>query len=166
MSIKRIAVPAALVLALAAVAFLLRGKGRLPPTPDDAVNLLFQAAQRGDAPAYLATLTGPLRASFESTQSQTGSEAFAATLRESVAGMKGFAISPAGESSPDQAELDVELVFADRNERQRFVVLRQGGGWLVRGSTRPIRSSRRSRLGHRFSTRAVLRLERYHDILT
>ena len=56
MSQKRIAVPALLALALAAVALSLRGKGRLPATPDEAVNRLFQAAQRGDAPAYLATL--------------------------------------------------------------------------------------------------------------
>jgi len=120
-----------LVLALAAVALLLRGKGRLPPTPEDAVRLLFQAAQRGDSPAYLATLTGTLRSSFESTQSQIGVEAFAASLKESVAGMKGFAIGPLGEPSPDRAELDVELVFSDRNQHQRFVLLRQGGGWLV-----------------------------------
>jgi len=131
MSAKRIAVPAMLVLALAAVALALRGKGRLPPTPDEAVNALFQAAQRGDAPAYLATLAGPLRSSFESTQSQIGAEAFAASLRESVAGIKGFSISPVGEPSPDQAELDVELVFSEGNQRQRFVLLRQGGGWLV-----------------------------------
>ena len=113
------------------VAPALRGKGRLPSTPDDAVNSLFQAAQRGDAPAYLGILTGTLRSSFESTQSQIGAEAFATSLRESVAGIKGFAISPVGEFSPDRAELDVEFVFSDRNERQRFVLLRQSGGWLV-----------------------------------
>ena len=128
---KQILVPTILVLVLVAVALLLRGKGRLPPTPDDAVNLLFQAAQSGDAPGYLAVLSGPLRTSFESTQSQIGAAAFAASLRESVAGMKGLAISPIGESSLDRAERDVELVFSDRNERQRFVLLRQGSGWLV-----------------------------------
>ena len=106
-----------LVLALAAVALVAPRQGPLAPTPDEAVNRLFQAAQRGDAPAYLATLTGTLRSSFESTQSQVGAEAFAASLRESVAGMKGFAVSPVGESSPDRAELDVELVFSDRNQR-------------------------------------------------
>ncbi len=120
-----------LILALASVALLLRGKGRLPPTPEDAVNLFFQSAQRGDSTACLATMTGTLRSSFESTQSQIGAEAFAASLRESVAGMKGIAVSPVGESSPDRAEVDVELVFSDRNQRQRFVLLRQGGGWLV-----------------------------------
>ena len=131
MSAKRFAVPAMLVVALAAVALLLRGKGRLPQTPDDAVNRLFQAAQRGDAPAYLATLAPTLRAALESTQSQSGAEAFAASLRDSVAGMKGLAVSTVDEPSPDQAELEIELVFADRNQRQRFVLLRQSGGWLI-----------------------------------
>lgn len=131
MSIKRAIVPAVLILALAAVAILLRGKGRLSPTPDAAVNLLFQAARRGDAAVYLSLLTGTLRSSFESTQSQIGSEAFAARLKESVNGMKGFAISPAGESSPDRTELEVELGFSDRNERQRFVLIRDSGGWLI-----------------------------------
>lgn len=131
MSTKRIAGPTLLMFALVAVAIGARGKGRLSPTPGDAVNRLFQAAQRGDAPAYLAALTGPLRTSFESTQSQVGTDAFAASLRESVAGMKGLAISPSGEASLDRAELDVELVFPDRNQRQRFVLLRQSGGWLI-----------------------------------
>jgi hypothetical protein len=131
MNTKRIGVSAVLAIVLAAAALMLRGKGRLPPTPDAAVKTLFQAAQRGDAPAYLATLTGAIRSSFESTQSQIGAERFSASLRESVAGMKSFAIGPAGEVLSDQAELDVELVFADRNERQRFVLLRQNGGWQV-----------------------------------
>jgi hypothetical protein len=131
MSTKRITVPAMLVLALAIVAIALRGKGRLAQTPEEAVNLFFQAAQRGDAPAFLAVLTGTLRSSFESTRSQIGAAAFVAGLRESVAGIKGFAVSAAGRSQPGQAELDVELVFSDHNERQRFVLLRQSGGWLV-----------------------------------
>ncbi len=133
MSLKRIAVPIILVLGLVALAFMLRGKGRLPPTPDEAVRLLFQSAQRGDAPAYLALLTGTLRSSFESTRAQIGAEAFAASLRESVKGLKGFAVSPVGDLSPDRAELDVELGFSDRNERQRFVLVRQSDGWLVAG---------------------------------
>jgi len=128
---RRIAVPTILVLVLAAVALLLRGKGRLPPTPDDAFTWFLQAAQRGDAPAYLAILTGTLRSSFESTQSQIGADAFAASLRDSVAGLKGYAVSPIGEAAPDRAELDVEMVFSDRNQRQRFILLRQNGGWLI-----------------------------------
>jgi hypothetical protein len=128
---KRLTLPAVLALALAMMAIALRGKGRLPVTPDGAVKRFFQAAQRGDAPVFLATLAGPLRSSFESTQSQLGAAHFAASLRDSVAGLKGFAVSPIGPAQPDRAEFDVELVFVDRIERQRFVLLRQGGGWLV-----------------------------------
>ena len=131
MPTKRIIVPAVLAVALAIVAIVLRGKGRLPETPEDAVNSFFRAAQRGDAPAFLAILTGTLRSSCESTQSQLGAAAFAASLRQSVVGIKGFAVSSRGQFVADQAELDVEVVFSDRNQHQRFVLLRQGGGWLV-----------------------------------
>ena len=119
-----------LALALAAVAFVLRGKGRLPSTPDEAVNRFFQAAERGDAPAYLAITAADLRRSFEATQSQLGPAAFAASLRESVAGMKGRAISQL-DASPDRAEVKVDMVFSDHNLRQRFVLVRQGDGWLI-----------------------------------
>jgi hypothetical protein len=128
---KRVAIPTLLALALLAVALMLRGKGRLPATPENAVNALFQAAQQGDAAAYLAIMRGTLRASFAATKSQLGGEAFAKSLRESVAGIKGIAIARASEISPDEAEVEVELVFADRNERQRFGLVRQNGGWLI-----------------------------------
>jgi hypothetical protein len=131
MSVKRYAIPGLLVAALIAVAITLRGKGRLPATPEEAVNALFQAAQRGDVPGYLATMTAGLRANFASSQAQLGAETFVKGLRESVAGMKGIAVSPAGETSSDRAELNVELVFSDRNERQRFVLVEQDGGWLI-----------------------------------
>jgi hypothetical protein len=131
MSTKQIVAPTLLILVLAGVAFLLRGKGRLPATPEEAVNLLFQAEQQGDAAAYLAILSGGLRTSSESTQAELGAKAFANGLREAVAGMKGLAISSAGESSADRVELDVELVFPDRNERQRFILVREGGGWRI-----------------------------------
>ena len=101
MSTKRIAVPAVLALALAMVAVAAPRQGPIArKRPRRPSTRFFQAAQRGDAPAFLATLAGTLRSSFESTQSQIGAEAFAASLRESVAGMKGFAVSPAGQSRP------------------------------------------------------------------
>ena len=38
------------------------------------------------------------------------------------------------------AAMDVELVFADRNERQRILLVRKGSGWAVTASTCPTRS--------------------------
>jgi hypothetical protein len=128
---KRIVVPTMLAVALVAVALLLRGKGRLASTPEESVRMFLQSAQRGNTRDYLANLTGTLRASSESTQSQMGDEAFAASLRKSVAGMKGCAISSVGAPSADRTELDVEIVFSDRNERQRFILLQQNGAWLI-----------------------------------
>ncbi|MGO8745467.1 MAG: hypothetical protein ACLQNE_05715 [Thermoguttaceae bacterium] len=158
MSSKRFIVPIMLALVLAAVAVTLRGKGRLPPTPDDAVNRLFQAAQRGDAPAYLATVTGELRSALESTQSQIGAEAFAASLRESAAGIKGFAVSPVGESTPDRDEVDVELGSSPTamSVSGSSSSANAAAGWS-RGSTRPTRSSRPSPTERPSSTPAIPR---------
>jgi hypothetical protein len=128
---KRWTSPLLLAIALITAAVLLRGRGRLPETPEDAVSALFDAAERGDAAGYLRLLSGDLKTSVESTRSQLGSEGFAENLRLSVRGIKSFAISRAGSAPPDTAALEVELVFVDRNELQRFVLVQQNGGWAI-----------------------------------
>ena len=45
--------------------------------------------------------------------------------------MKGFAVTRSSEPALQGVALDVELVFADRNEKQRFVLVQEQGGWLV-----------------------------------
>ncbi len=128
-------VPILLAVCLAAVAIALRGKGRLPETPEAAVRAFFAAAEQGDAAAYLSLVAGTLKSSFQETQSQLGSAAFRDSLRNSAAGLKGFAVSRSGDSADEsaakRAALDVELVFADRTERQRFALVRDGRGWAI-----------------------------------
>ena len=131
LSAKRLAVPVLLAIALAAAAIAMRGKGRLPDTPEGAVRAFFAAAQDGDAAAYLSLLSGPMKGSFEETQSQLGGAAFSGKLRDTVAGLKGFAVSRATDTADDRATLDVELVFADRSQRQRFALVRESRGWLI-----------------------------------
>jgi len=114
-----------------AVAMALRGKGRLPDTPEGAVKAFFAAAQDGDADAYLSLLSGSLKSSFEETQKQLGAARFGDSLRSSVTRLKGFAVSRSGETADDRVALDVELVFADRSERQRFGLVRHGRGWAI-----------------------------------
>jgi len=136
-----------LVAALIVAALLLRSRDRLPGTPEEAVNALFDAASRGDDAAYLRLTTGPLLSSLESTRSQMGSRAFRETLRRSATGLKGLAVmraagptgaagnppaGPPAQSDGEAAVIDVDLVFADRNERQRVTLLAQGEGWLVK----------------------------------
>ncbi len=131
MSARRFALPVILATALAAAAFALRGKGRLPDTPEEAIKAFFAAAESGDAAAYLSLVTGPLRGSFEETQKQLGAAACRDSLRSSTTGLKGFAVSRVSETAEDRAELDVELVFADRSERQHFGLIRESRGWSI-----------------------------------
>ena len=131
MSARRFVLPVILATGLGVVALTLRGKGRLPDTPEEAVKAFFTAAESGDALAYLSLVTGPLRSSFEETQKQLGTAAFRDSLHSSVIGLKGFAVSRAGEAAEDRAALDVELVFADRSERQRFGLIRESRGWSI-----------------------------------
>lgn len=116
---------------LAVAALLLRGRDRLPATPEDTVNAFFDAQQNGDDRACLRLTCGELRASLERTRQQLGSEAFRQSLRSACAGIKNLALSRADGSSGDLVALDVEIVFADRNERQKMLLARQTGGWAI-----------------------------------
>ena len=125
------ALGAVLAAVLVVVAFALRGRDRLPDTPNAAVSAFFDAQQKGDDGAYLRLTCGPLRRSLEEARKQAGAEAFRQGLRRSSEGIKGLAVSQSGGAAGDLVELDVEIVFADRNERQKMVLARQGTGWAI-----------------------------------
>jgi hypothetical protein len=108
----------------------LRNRDQLPATPEAAVSALFDAASRGDDAIYLKLLAGDLRRSLEDSRSQMGVEAFRKGLKQSTAGLKAVATSAAG-ATGDQTLLDVDLVFADRNERQSIALAPKDNGWQV-----------------------------------
>lgn len=118
------------VLLLIALALTLRNRGSLPEKPQDTVSEFFEAAGEGDDRAYLRLVTGELRKSLENDRSQAGAEAFRESLRRTATGIKGLAVTEV-----DQTEqfvtLDVEIVFADRNERQQMLLERKQGGWAI-----------------------------------
>lgn len=128
---QRYAVPLALAIVLAVVALFMRGKGGGCESPEDAVTSLFEAASRGDAPAYLNLLADTLRTPLESTRAQLGSRDFAASLRKTAAGIKGIALTRSGAGGDNQVVLDAELVFSDHAERQRFTLEGQTGSWTI-----------------------------------
>ncbi len=102
-------------------------------TPEAAVDEFFDAAAHGDDAAYLRLTSGELRESLESARSELGADEFRNSLRRSAAGIKGLAKTRSDDASlagPSVA-LDVELVFADRNERQRMLLVPQGNGWVI-----------------------------------
>ncbi len=122
----------ALAVALAAVALIFRsGQQSLPATPEDTVTALFDAAGRGDDQAYLSLTAGTLRTSLESTRSELGAEAFRDRIRKSAAGVKGLATRRGSMTAGGGLTLHVELVYADRNERQQMTLVEQSGGWAI-----------------------------------
>lgn len=116
---------------LVALAFVLRGRQDLPETPEATVSAFFDAAGRGDEDAYLRLVTGELRKSLTQTRAQMGSEAFRKDLVRSAANIKGLAVTRSENAPAGSVAIDVELVFADRNERQRMILQQDGGGWVI-----------------------------------
>jgi hypothetical protein len=145
------------VVLIAAVAFVARqrDRSRRPQTPEAAgsqlpdapgeggadqtqvaelaatINDLFNAASEGDDDAYLRLVTGELRKTFSDTRKQLGREAFRESLKRSVSGIKGLATKPAEQSPPGFVAVDVEIIFADRNEKQRILLVEQRSGWAI-----------------------------------
>ncbi|MHC4176643.1 MAG: hypothetical protein ACYSWU_04005, partial [Planctomycetota bacterium] len=66
-------------------------------------------------------------------RSELGAEAFRENLRRSAAGIKGLAKTRSSDTSlaDGTVAIDVELVFADRNERQRMLLEPNGSGWVI-----------------------------------
>jgi hypothetical protein len=119
------------VIGLCAVAVLLRRRDDLPKTPEDTVSAFFDAAGSGDDAAYLKLVSGGLRDSLRYDRDQVGVQAFRANLRRSASGIKGLAVSRREDAPAGMVGLNVEIVFADRNERQQMLLARQGSGWVI-----------------------------------
>ena len=120
-----------IVVVLVGLALALRSRDRLPETPEQTVTEFFTAAGDGDDRAYLRLVTGELRKTLEQARSEAGAEAFRRGLRRSAGGIKGLAVTRADDAPAPLAAVDVEIVFADRNERQRMLLAPIGGGWAV-----------------------------------
>jgi hypothetical protein len=122
--------PALVALLLVGLAFWLRGRGG-PGTPEATVQSWYEAAGRGDDRAWLARTGGALKTTLESTRAQQGADVFRQSLRDSVSGLRGVAVSRAADSEDGRAVLEVELVFANRNEKQRVILSPAGNGWQI-----------------------------------
>ena len=134
----------ALVVVLVGVAFALRarrGPAAGAATPEAAVKGFFDAAERGDDRAYLRLATGDLRRSLEATRAQQGPEAYRTGLKQSVQGVTAIVLKRLGDAAEGTMSLDVELVLVDRYDRQRIVLERQRGSWVI-VDLGPVRTSK------------------------
>jgi hypothetical protein len=146
--VKERALKVAVVVGLVAAAFALRGRGlrrETSPTPQTAetpedsswsnaaatVSRFFDAASEADDDAYLRLVSGELRTSLAATRSELGAEAFRAELRRSTSGIVGLATMPGEDAPPGMIAVDVEIVFADRNEYQRMLLAPDGSRWVI-----------------------------------
>jgi hypothetical protein len=109
------------------------GLGSPFPDASDRIEGLLGSALEGNVAAYLGAFGGPLRARLEREAQERGRAAFAAKLRKAGHARRSHAIFVAepDEVAPDAARITVEVVFADRLERQTFHLNRTSGGWLV-----------------------------------
>lgn len=139
---RKMVLAVGLVIALAATAIILRNRDELPDvaptltgepsqTPSSTVSKLLRAAENEDADAYLRLTGGDLRKSLEQMRSELGSDGFREHLRGFADGVKGVAVFGEDAREVDQVTLDVEFIFADRNERQRVTLARRGRRWVI-----------------------------------
>ncbi|MGH7129512.1 MAG: hypothetical protein ACREJB_15690 [Planctomycetaceae bacterium] len=103
-----------------------------PPagTPETAVAALVEAQRRGDVVGYLDRLTGRLRDEMTARRETESDAELAAGLRGRLSGLKGRVTSDVDQTG-DRATLTLELIFADRNERERVELVREDGEWKI-----------------------------------
>lgn len=106
--------------------------GKTPPEPpSERVSALIEACRSGDVEAYLDCFTGDLRGHLESKAASASPTAFAASLREQVAGLQSVVTLDAKSLGTDRRQLVVDRVFVGFNERQRVTLRRVGARWKI-----------------------------------
>ena len=120
-----------LISILVAVAISLRNRDQLYETPEATISAFFEAAAKGDERLSLRLTGGELKRELNQLRKQRGKAGFREELRRSVAGVKGRAMMRAGNAASGFVAVDVEHVFVDRNEQQRFLLSQTNNGWLI-----------------------------------
>jgi hypothetical protein len=104
-----------------------------PParTPELTVYAMLDAARNGDVNGWLAVYTGNLAASFQAAARERGAPAFSDWLKSTDASLKGVALQPAEKLGDGSVRVQVEYVFADRNEKQAVYLRLVDNAWRI-----------------------------------
>lgn len=105
--------------------------GATSDDPRATVAALLQTQRDGDAQACRVHLAGEALKEFDARRQMLPSSQFAAELRSGLVDLKGHATTDLNRHAPDAATLVLELIFADRNERQQLELRRTDGAWKV-----------------------------------
>jgi hypothetical protein len=102
-------------------------------SPEQCVQRLFEAAERGDVEAYLDCFAGPERERLQDQLQDQDRQEFAASLRLAIQQLKGWSVfSPSdAEPPPRDVQLTVERVYSNRTERQSYQLIRQDDRWRI-----------------------------------
>src|SRR4029077_19789909 len=87
-------------------------------SPQDSIYSMLDAARTGNIAAYLASYTGPMRASLQEAVHESSDAAFSKYLRNSSAAIKGVAVGDPQMTGDREASVRVEYVYQERNETQ------------------------------------------------
>lgn len=125
------------VAAIAVVVLLLGGflvaRPRAEGSAEATVQASFDAAKRGAVREYLACFGGELARQLTAARRESGGEAFARDLQARVGQIQGLVLSKGAAAEPggEDATLQVEVVFRDRNEVQDYKLTNQWGRWRI-----------------------------------
>jgi hypothetical protein len=100
-------------------------------SPEGVIWRIWEESKTGRVDRYLDCFTGIMRAQLESTAQGMTPPGFSEYLKESSGKVKGLAIHGLQKTAPDQANLTVEYIYSDKNERQRINLKLEGGRWRV-----------------------------------
>ena len=113
--------------------------GSVHERPQQCIDRLFTAAERGDVQSYLDCFTGTEREQLEKEVHRVGSEEFARSLMQATAELKGLAVVDARTNDGNgaaaegnrQAQMVVERVYQHHHEKQCYHLVRNGQRWQI-----------------------------------
>jgi len=121
----------AVALVLAAVLYNVMNREREASRPQDAVFSVMDSARAGDVSAYVDGFAGAMRDELAKEVKRRGQAGFAEYLREQVRDVAGVYIGNAKRLGEGQVELEVDLVFPTRAEKQRYLLVKGGREWKI-----------------------------------
>jgi len=108
-----------------------QGAPKEPPTPQDTIYAMLDAARAGNVAAYLACYSGALQASLQQSARESTEAGFARYLRDSNAAIKGVAVNDPQPVAENEVGVRVEYVYQERNEAQTMHLEKVNGAWKI-----------------------------------
>jgi len=122
---------AGVALVVALVLFNVMRQRRETPRPREVVLAVIDSARAGDVDGYLDGFVGEMRDKLNDEVRRDGREGFSEYLRQRTSEIAGVYIQREEQLDDGQVQLDVELVFPSRAEKQRYVLVEVGRAWKI-----------------------------------